>query len=1014
MKTNKIGKTERTTQDRVIQLFQKGLGYTFLGNWEEDPRTYPVEPLILKKFLSGQGYGPILIQKAIDQLQNSVANLAHGLYEANKAVYRQLRYGIPLREAVGQPKETVWLMDWKNPEKNLFAIAEEVSVNGKHPKRPDIVLYVNGIAVGVLELKRSKVGVEKGIRQNLDNQKTDFIPQFFTTMQLVLAGNDTQGLRYGTIETPEKYYLKWKEDSDRSFDYLLDKHLFQLCDKHRLLELMHDFIVFDKGTKKLCRPNQYFGVKAAQSNIKTRQGGILWHTQGSGKSLTMVWLTKWIRENVRDSRVLIITDREELDDQIEKLFTGVDEKIYRTTSGKDLISVLNQKTEMLLCSLVHKFGRNAEHGNYDAFIEELNLSLGTDFQAKGNIFVFVDECHRTQSGKLHSAMKMILPDALFIGFTGTPLLKKDKQKSIEVFGPYIGNPYKFDEAVEDGVVLDLLYEARDVDQFITDQQSIDEWFEAETKGLTDVAKVELKRRWGTMQKVLGSKSRLEKIVFDIVKDFKVKPRLAEGEGNAMLVTGSVYHACKYYELFQNSGFKECAIITSYQPHHGDVKGEETGEGSPTDKLLKYQVYTKMLDDKTTEKFEEEVKDKFINEPNKMKLLIVVDKLLTGFDAPSATYLYIDKNMQDHGLFQAICRVNRVDTEGKDYGYIIDYKDLFKSLQKSIQDYTSEVFDNYDKQDVIGLLKDRYTESKERLETALEAVRAMCEPVHPKDEPNFIRYFCGDPERQEELNDTEEKRLGLYKAVAKLVRAYANIANEMPKLGYSTREADKIKQDVRYYSDLRETIKQASGDYLDFKRFEPGMRQLMDMYLDASASKRISDFENQSLTELIVQLGNNSDDTSADQRKGRQRAVAETIENNVRKVINEENQTNPKYYEKMSKLLDELIQQRKQETIAYQNYLEQIKELANQVTDPASNTSYPSTINTKAKQALYDNLGQNEELALLLDEAIRYKKLDGWRDGGIKEKKLRIEVNKLVNDPQKTMELMDIIKAQREY
>ena len=319
-------------------------------------------------------------------------------------------------------------------------------------------------------------------------------------MQLVMAGNDTQGLRYGTIETPEKYFLTWKEEPPQEFDYVLDKHISLLCEKERFLEIIHDFVVFDKGVKKLCRPNQYFGIKAAQTNVKTKQGGILWHTQGSGKSLTMVWLTKWIRENVKDSRVLIITDREELDDQIEKLFIGVDENIYRTKSGRNLIEILNHKTEMLVCSLVHKFGRGSEDGDYESFIEDLKASLTSDFKAKGDIYVFVDECHRTQSGKLHDAMKTILPDALFIGYTGTPLLKKDKQKSIEVFGPYIGNPYKFDEAVEDGVVLDLLYEARDVEQFVTDQQSIDEWFDAETKGLTDVAKVELKKRWGTMQK----------------------------------------------------------------------------------------------------------------------------------------------------------------------------------------------------------------------------------------------------------------------------------------------------------------------------------------------------------------------------------------------------------------------------------------------------------------------------------------------------------------------------------
>ncbi|MDE0561919.1 HsdR family type I site-specific deoxyribonuclease, partial [Algoriphagus sp. NF] len=740
---------------------------------------------------------------------------------------------------------------------------------------------------------------------------------------------------------------------------------------------------------------------------------ILWHTQGSGKSLTMVWLAKWIRENVRDSRILIITDREELDDQIDKLFTGIDEKIYRTKSGRDLINVLNHKTEMLVCSLVHKFGRNAEDGDFDSFIEEVKANLGGDFRAKGDIYVFVDECHRTQSGKLHDAMKMILPDALFIGFTGTPLLKKDKQKSIEIFGPYIGNPYKFDEAVEDGVVLDLLYEARDVEQFVTDQNKIDEWFDAKTAGLTDVAKVELKKRWGTMQKVLGSKSRLEKIVSDIIFDFETKPRLKTGEGNAMLVSSSVHQACKYYELFQSNNFKQCAIITSYDPHHGDIKGEETGEGL-TDKLMKYEVYTKMLNGKSTEDFEAEAKAKFINEPSKMKLLIVVDKLLTGFDAPSATYLYIDKSMQDHGLFQAICRVNRIDTESKDYGYIIDYKDLFQSLQKSITDYTSQAFDNFDKEDVKGLLKDRHTESKDRLETALEALIAMCEPVHPKDEPTFIKYFCGNTENPDEIKETEEKRVGLYKAVVKLIRAYANVANEMHRLGYTDAEAAEIKEQVKYYSDLRETIKQASGDYLDFKRFEPGMRQLMDMYLDANASKKISDFENKSLVDLIVKLGDELRDTPENQKQTRQKAIAETIENNVRKVINEESQTNPKYYEKMSALLNELIHERNQAAIAYQEYLEKIKELAKNVSNPSGNTSYPPEINTKAKQALYDNLENDISLSMVLDQAIRYNKLDGWRDGGIKEKKLRIEVNKIINDPEKTMELMKIIKAQSEY
>jgi type I restriction enzyme R subunit len=264
-----------------------------------------------------------------------------------------------------------------------------------------------------------------------------------------MAGNDTEGLRYGTIQTPEKYYLTWKEPSEIANS--LDRALVQLCNKARFLELIHDFIVFDAGVKKLCRHNQYFGVRAAQPFVKKREGGIIWHTQGSGKSLVMVWLAKWIREHVTDPRVLIVTDRVELDEQIEKVFLGVNEDIYRTDSGADLVAKLNSTKPWLLCSLIHKFGtkKNADdEGEADEFIAQMKKALPPDFKPKGNLFVFVDECHRTQSGKLHEAMKEILPGAVFIGFTGTPLLKADKQKSIEIFGRYI-HTYKFDEAVKD-------------------------------------------------------------------------------------------------------------------------------------------------------------------------------------------------------------------------------------------------------------------------------------------------------------------------------------------------------------------------------------------------------------------------------------------------------------------------------------------------------------------------------------------------------------------------------------
>ncbi|MFA5545880.1 MAG: HsdR family type I site-specific deoxyribonuclease, partial [Sphaerochaetaceae bacterium] len=694
-----IGKTERETQNRVIKLLQNELGYTYLGNWKDRTGNSNVEESLLKKWLIRKGYGKSLISNALHVIRNTIGNKSISLYEANKNFYSLLRYGVNVQTTVGKHKQTVHLIDWQHPETNDFSVAEEISIDGFYKKRPDIVLYVNGIALGVLELKRSTVSVSEGIRQNLDNQKHLFIGPFFHTMQLVMAGNDTEGLRYGSIETSEKYYLAWKEIREQNLDnpnlldmtasireqsqnqsILLDKHIVQMLNKERFLELIHDFIVFDKGIKKLCRHNQYFGVKSSQDFINRNKGGIIWHTQGSGKSLTMVWLAKWIHEQFHDGRVLLITDREELDDQIQKVFSGVDEEIYRTKSGRDLLEKLNATAPWLICSLVHKF-KGKEEDDVEEYLNDIKGSLPTDFRAKGKVFVFVDECHRTQSGKLHKAMKEILPeDAIFIGFTGTPLLKSDKiSSSFEVFGDYI-HTYKFDEGVEDGVILDLRYEARDVEQTLGSEEKIDDWFDATTKGMTDTAKATLKQRWGTLKKLFSSKNRLEMIVADILMDMMKKERLQNGKGNAILVSDSIYNACRYYELFTQSGFNKCAIITSYNPNIGDIKGESTGEDGYTEKLKRFEIYQKMLSDyfheppekavNRVEEFEHAVKEKFIKEPAQMKLLIVVDKLLTGFDAPPATYMYIDKSLQNHGLFQAVCRVNRLDGEDKEYGYII--------------------------------------------------------------------------------------------------------------------------------------------------------------------------------------------------------------------------------------------------------------------------------------------------------------------------------------------------------
>ena len=1017
-----VGDKEIRTQKRVIAFFEDALGYTYLGNWEhsgEDNSNILSEDLA--DWLRRQGYQNAIISKAVYELQKSAAlGSTKTLVDANSEVYGLLRYGVNVQPSTGDHHITVKLIDWEHPRNNDFGIAEEVTLKGENTKRPDVVLYINGIAIGVLELKRSTVSVSEGIRQNLTNQREDFIEWFFTTVQLVMAGSETQGLRYSAIKTPEKHWLRWKEaDADPAAgNNPLLRELSQVCNKARMLDILHNFIVFDAGTKKICRHNQFFGVKAAQENIKRREGGIIWHTQGSGKSLTMVWLAKSILETIPNARVLIITDRTELDEQIEKVFMGVNENIKRTQSGAHLLQVLANSAERLVCSLVHKFVKSNEtdeikDADIDGYVEEIEKHLPDGFQPRGEFFVFVDECHRTQSGKLHKAMKTLLRDAMLIGFTGTPLLKSDKQRSIETFGPYI-HTYKYNEAVEDSVVLDLRYEARDIDQDLTSPEKVDQWFDSKTRGLTDAAKAQLRQRWSTMQNVLSSSQRLDKIVADIVLDMANRDRLKSGHGNAMLVADSIFSACRFFQLFQETPLKgKCAIVTSYRPTVDTIAREETGEGR-TDRQTEYYTYRQMLAEHFDEpentamykvdRFEQEVQKLFIEKPEKMKLLIVVDKLLTGFDAPPATYLYIDKNMQDHGLFQAICRVNRLHGEDKEFGYIVDYKDLFRSLEQAITDYTGEAFENFDAEDVQGLLKDRLQKGRERLEETREAVKALCEPVAPpRDSAAYIRYFCAEENGNlEQLKANEPKREKLYKFTAAFVRAYANLANEMTDAGYSEAQAHEIREEVAHYNNVSQEIKLASGDYVDLKAYEPDMRHLIDTYIHAEASETLSTLGDIPLVQLIVENGAAAMDLLPEGIRTNEAAIAATIENNLRRLIVDKSEVNPRYYEEISDLLDRIIRERRRGAMDYRAYLSEIEGLSGQIAEPENQDYYPSNIDTNPLRAFFDNLNDLPEdrraaAAHTIDAAIRSTKKDDWRGNTFKRRQVRNAIARVIQE-----------------
>lgn len=1031
-----IGEPERSVQNRLVALFKEKLKYEYLGNYEYRTCNRNIERKLLFDYLmSTKKWSKDEAKRAITKLEKEAYCTPQNMQEKNEKVYSLLRYGVNVSPDVGTKKITVNLIDWEHPDKNQFYIAEEVTINSSTPdsftKRPDLVIYVNGIALAVMELKRSKVSVHDGIRQTIGNQQENFIRPFFSTVQLLFAGNDSQGLYYGVIDTPEKFWLRWKEP-DASIPNELDRSVTQWFNKERLLEMIHDFLVFDAGVKKVCRPNQYFAVKAAQPRCEKKEGGVIWEAQGSGKSLIMVWLAEWIHENIDNSRVVIITDREELDEQISDGFKDTGETIARAKSGAGLIGMLNEEAPWLLCTLIHKFGKKNVEGKGDMagvkseiplekYLEEIVAQLPQGFKAKGNIFVFIDECHRTQGGYLHEAMKTIMgKDVMMIGFTGTPLLHTQKKDTWQTFGPLI-HAYRFNEAVEDGVILDLRYESRKVDQFLGNKDKIDAWFEKKTKGLNKVAAARLKGRWATMQNIFSSRQRIDAVVGDICLDMDTTPMLVNRRGNAILVADSIYQACRYWDAFQKTALKgHCAVITSFEAKADDINMASSGENESEDEY-KYRIYKEMTDGhKSVSAFEAYAKKEFIDHPKNMRLLIVVDKLLTGFDAPSACVLYIDKHMENHNLFQAICRVNRVDGDDKEYGYIVDYQNLFECISGAIGDYTSDgaALSGYDKEDIEGYIKEKNKACRKDLEEAREQVEALLALVHPQTREGFFRYFVYDDNAPEEemdkqLDDNAEKRSKLYKYVRRYLNCYANLANSLEDMGYSEAERKEYAECARKYDALKREIELRSNDHIDMRRYEPDMRQVLDLYVKAEDSEVIAKLDDTSFLDIVAAQNEEQINDLPDELKDEYgRASAETVEANLREVIRKDSPFNPAYYGKLSIILQELIDKRKKEMLDYEEYMKELIELVKKARGKSAN-SYPESIKTPGMRALYDNLGQDEDLAVRTHEVIKENALVGFRDNRLKQRKLIRALAKLLGD-EMAQKIYDIIKLHDEY
>ena len=1021
----KVGQIERETQNRLVKLLQEKLGYNYLGNWEKQYNSNLIESEYLA-FQASRGVSVDLAKKSYRELEKIASNGSVKLYQSNKDFYEKLRYGVKIAPELSEQNVTVWPIDWKNIERNRFGFAQEVTVEGAlGNKRPDIVVYINGIAVTVIELKRSTVSIEEGILQHLDNQNEDFIESFFSTVQMLIAGNDTQGVKYGTVGTERNGYYFWNED-DAEYDNKLDRGMKNLLTKERLIEIIYSFIAFSNGTKLICRSNQLHGVNELLVSAKNGESGIIWHTQGSGKSMTMVWGARAIREEIDNARVLIITDRDQLDEQIEGIFNGVKEPIVRTKSGADLFVKLADASIPVMCSLIQKFrGSNGDkeidEEDIEAFVDDLKNAVRTHAKPTGKFFVFIDEAHRTQSGSLHKYLKELLPNAIFIGFTGTPIFKNEKTLSLRIFGKII-HAYKYDEAVRDEVVHDIAYEARDVDKVVSDQTKIDSYFEAKTRNLNDFAKTELKRKWASKQEVDSARSRQGIIADDINLDMLTKPRLMTDRGNALLVASSIYEACIYFELFNSptSDLKgKVGLVTSYKPNTGDLKGQGVV-------ATQYKTYTKMISDalrcsekeavNKTDEYIDVVKELFVKEPARMKLLIVVDMLLTGFDAPSATYLYIDKPMKDHSLFQAVCRVNRIDTSGDDktHGYIVDYRQLFSILKDSLIDYTVGAFANYDPDDLLGIFKPIGQKDRIELDDMLEATSRFLSPIKDSSKTEeILKYFVSEDSMPDGISTKERLRVEFYKQVNALVRTYSALSGRENEAGYTDAEFLLVKNQIDHFVKIKDEISVASGDYIDLKLYEPDMRKLIDTYIRSNRSKVIADMSDRPLLELLAAEGVKAIMELPEGIRENPKAVAETITNNIRRTVVEKSPTNPKYFEKMSHLLNEVVEQLDKESADYEELLKRLIALSDDVVNPKHN--YPVEISRMgiSAGAIYDQVGHNIGVTEAANRILMNAQ-DGWRTNGMKSRILRNELLDFFIDEKLVDRILEVAKHYENY
>lgn len=995
---------QNISQKPAIELLQS-LGYKYLSPEEAKAERGNLYNVLLKDVLKGQleklnsieykgkkqPFSEKNIQQAISDLDEP---LTDGLVKTNEKIHESILLGRSYQETMPDGTRrsfTIEYIDWEQPENNVFHVTEEFSVereDGRGNAKPDIILFVNGIPFGAIECKRSSIDLSQGIEQTIGYQQKHMIPQLYKYMQILLATNKNE-TSYATCATPKRFWGAWREENEDWLNDMLYKHvkgrmptrqdetIVSLFSPARLMELTRYFTLFDKDVKKIARYQQYFAVHEILRAVKqydengNRQGGVIWHTQGSGKSLTMVMVARYIFSDpaFKNPRVVLVTDRVNLDKQIRNTFAHTKLKPYRAKSGQNLVDLIQNENARVITTLVHKFDKATKKH--------------TRMEEK-DIFIMVDESHRTHYGEMHIKMKQVFPNACYLGFTGTPLMRSEKNTMIKFGRPKPIHTYTIADGVTDKAIVPLLYEGKMVDQSVN-QKAIDNRLEMITRHLTGPQKNEVMQKWSRFEKIASTIQRIQFIAFDVNEHFRKYYKTPGNQFNAMLVANSKVEAIKYLQAFDDLGDLTAAVVISPPDQR---EGYDEIDSEPKNEVRKFwdKMMAKYGDE---ESYEESIKDDFIN--GEIDLLIVVDKLLTGFDAPRATVMYVDKPMKEHSLLQAIARVNRI-YEGKDYGFIIDYRGLLDRLDEAMNMYSGSGLENYDPDDLKGAMFDVKKVIGDLRQTHSQLLDLFL-PIKNKNDMEEYELRLENVELREEFYEILS-RFGRNLGIAlKSEEIYDALDKD---------ELDRYKQDLKFFQELRRSVKLRYSDSIDHKEYEAQMQRLMDNHISANEVVRITN-----PVDILDEEGFEKEL----ERLGSDRAKADAIRTRVNRRIQEKWDENPAYYKKFSERIKETLQAYLEKRISDAEYLIRMHQVKEDIKGSGTGMYYPDAIrNNENAQAFYGvvkevgsrNTDINSDddfsnLALDIEKIIHANAKVDWHDNPEVHKKIEQEVDDLLFD-----------------